>query len=125
MPLIVGLSGATRNASATLCTPDRVLGICSQERITRVRGAGFNPTGLPDEALDEILRCAGRGRHDVTTYAWQIQSPREGASGPLGWITTTHTRAPRSGPPASARLPSSCAITNLLISASGKAMGRV
>ena len=67
--LVVGLSGTSRNASVTLCTPDRVLGGCAQERITRVRGAGVNPTGLPDEALDELLRRTGRRRTDVTTYA--------------------------------------------------------
>jgi carbamoyltransferase len=46
-----------------------VFSVCEQERVTRVRAAGFNRTGLPDEALDELLRRAGRQRADVTTYA--------------------------------------------------------
>ena len=69
MNLWAGLGGAARNACVTLCTDDRILGICEQERITRVRAAGFNPTGLPDEALDELLRRSGRRRSDVTGYA--------------------------------------------------------
>jgi carbamoyltransferase len=52
----------------TLCTGTEILGICEQERITRVRAAGFNSTGLPDEALDELLRRSGRRRCEVTKY---------------------------------------------------------
>ena len=66
--LVAGLGGATRNACVSLCSNDQILGICEQERITRVRAAGFNPTGLPDEALDELLRRAGRTRNEVTEY---------------------------------------------------------
>jgi carbamoyltransferase len=69
-PLTVGLSGSARNACVTACTSSHILGICPQERITRVRGAGFNPSGIPDEALDEVLGRAGRGRREVTTYAF-------------------------------------------------------
>src|SRR5262249_8286285 len=69
MTLSAGLSGATRNACAALCTSSQILGICEQERIIRLRGAGFNRTGLPDEALDELLRRSGRQRSDVTRYA--------------------------------------------------------
>jgi carbamoyltransferase len=67
--LYVGLSGAERNASVTLCTDERVLAICEQERVSRVRAAGFNPTGVPDEALDELLRRNGYRRQDVAGYA--------------------------------------------------------
>jgi carbamoyltransferase len=48
---------------------DQILGVCEQERITRVRGAGVNVSGLPDESLDEILAQAGRERSDVSTVA--------------------------------------------------------
>jgi len=65
----IGLSGSLRNACVAACEGDRVLGICQQERITRVRGAGFNASGLPDEALDEVLRQSGRTRRDVVRYA--------------------------------------------------------
>ena len=47
-----------------------MLAICPQERVTRVRGAGFNATGLPDEAIDAVLRRSGRSRTDVATYAF-------------------------------------------------------
>lgn len=75
MSLWVGLGGARRNACVTLCTGDEILGVCEQERITRVRAAGFNPTGLPDEALDELLRRAGRQRGEVTAYALAETAP--------------------------------------------------
>src|SRR5579859_6380095 len=68
MSIAVGLSGASQNACVTLATPNTILGVCEQERITRVRAAGFNSSGLPDEALDELLRRAGSRRSDVSTY---------------------------------------------------------
>jgi carbamoyltransferase len=69
------LGGASRNACVTLCTPDRILGICEQERVTRVRAAGFNATGLPDEALDELLRRSGRVRRDIVAYLLAESAP--------------------------------------------------
>ena len=75
MNLCVGLGGATDNACVALCADGRVLAISEQERITRVRSAGFNRTGLPDEVLDALLRGAGRRREDVTSYAIGETSP--------------------------------------------------
>ena len=75
MSLYVGLGGAGGGACVSLCTADRVLGICGQERITRVRNAPFNPSGLPDEALDELLTRASRRRADITAYAVAESSP--------------------------------------------------
>jgi carbamoyltransferase len=77
--LVVGLGGVTRNACVTLCADGQILGICEQERITRVRAAGFNPTGLPDEALDELLRRSGRNRDAVTGYV--LAEPGSGCLG--------------------------------------------
>jgi carbamoyltransferase len=68
MSLWAGVSGTTRNAAVALCTNEQVLGICQQERITRVRDAGANPAGLPDESLDELLARAGRARRDLTGF---------------------------------------------------------
>lgn len=77
MSLWLGLGGATRNACVALCTREKILGICEHERVTRVRGAGFDPTGLPDETIDELLRRSGRQRREVTAYALAeaVQSP--------------------------------------------------
>ena len=75
MSLWVGLGGAARDACVALCTREGLLGICEQERITRERGAGVNATGLPDEALDELLRRAGHRRGDITGYAAAGEAP--------------------------------------------------
>jgi carbamoyltransferase len=68
MSVWAGLGGSARNASVALCDGERVLGICQQERITRVRAAGMNATGLPDEALDELLRRSGRSRSEISGF---------------------------------------------------------
>ena len=67
--LWAGIASGRRNACVALCTHDQVLGICEQERITRVPGAGVNSTGLPDEALDELLTRAGLARRDLAGFA--------------------------------------------------------
>ena len=69
MALTAGLGGAVRHGCVALVDRQRVVGACEQERITRVRGAGFNGTGLPDEALDTLLERLGQDRDEVTTYA--------------------------------------------------------
>jgi carbamoyltransferase len=69
MALMAGLGGAFRHGCVALVDHQRVLGACEQERVTRVKGAGFNPTGLPDEALDMLLERLGQSRDEVTRYA--------------------------------------------------------
>ena len=69
MELTAGLGGAVRHGCVALVHQGEVLGACEQERVTRVKGAGFNSTGLPDEALDTLLERLGQDRHEVTTYA--------------------------------------------------------
>lgn len=78
--ICAGFGGSVRNACVTLIEGDKILGICEQERITRIRGAGVNPTGLPDEALDELLRRAGRCRADVSAYVRAEESAQPGAA---------------------------------------------
>jgi carbamoyltransferase len=53
--VVLGLGGMSRHACAALCVDGRLVGACEQERLTRVRGAGPNPSGLPDEAIDALL----------------------------------------------------------------------
>jgi carbamoyltransferase len=67
--LDAGFGGDTRHGCVALCDGTRVLGVCEQERVTRIRGAGFNPsTGLPDEALDLLLDRLGHTRADIGRY---------------------------------------------------------
>src|SRR5262245_11103441 len=66
--LTAGLGGVTRHGCVALGDGEHLVGVCEQERVTRVRGAGFNATGLPDEALDTLLERAGRTRADVGRY---------------------------------------------------------
>ena len=79
MSLYVGLGGVTRNACVTLCEGSEILGICEQERITRVRGAGVGETGLPEEALDELLRRSRRHRDEVGAF---VLAESAGSLGP-------------------------------------------
>jgi carbamoyltransferase len=74
--LIAGLGGARRNACVSLCTPTRVVGISEHERITRVRAASVNPSGLPDETLNELLRRSGRETSDIASFAVTDDFPR-------------------------------------------------
>jgi carbamoyltransferase len=46
-----------------------VVAVCEQQRVTRVRGAGWNASGLPDEALDTLLERLRYTRADVARYA--------------------------------------------------------
>lgn len=83
MSLVAGLGGAARNACVAVCADGQILGICEQERITRVRAAGFNSTGLPDEALDVLLRRSGRKKCEVTSYALAEAVPPAAAHSPV------------------------------------------
>ena len=77
--LTIGLGGATRHGCAAVSDGRAILGVCEQERATRIRAAGFNATGLPDEALELLLARAGRGRADIARYA---VAERSGPDGP-------------------------------------------
>lgn len=64
-----GLSGASSQACVALVAESDRIGVCEQERVTRIRRAGSNSTGLPDEALDLLLDRFGSTRSDVVRYA--------------------------------------------------------
>jgi carbamoyltransferase len=66
---IAGIGGGTRNGSAALVESGTLTSVCSQERVTRVRGAGLNATGLPDEALDLLLERRRQTRASIGRYA--------------------------------------------------------
>jgi carbamoyltransferase len=65
MTLSVGIGGITHHACAALADSQSVLGVCEQERITRVRAAGVTPTGLPDQAIDVLLEHVHGTRADI------------------------------------------------------------
>lgn len=67
--LTAGVAGLSHYGSVALSSGRRVLGACEQQRVTRVRAAGCNQTGLPDEALDTMLERLGYTRSDVARYA--------------------------------------------------------
>lgn len=62
---------------AALAEGTRLVGACPQERATRVRGAGVNDSGMPDEAIDLLLARHGRTRADVTRTARVAQAARD------------------------------------------------
>jgi carbamoyltransferase len=68
-PLTAGLSGASSQACVALVAESTRIGVCEQERATRIRRAGPNATGLPDEALDLLLDRFGCTRRDIARYA--------------------------------------------------------
>jgi carbamoyltransferase len=69
MSTVVGIGGARRNAAAALCIDGRIVAVCEQERVTRVRRAGLTPGELPLEAVDSVLAIGCRERADVSVYA--------------------------------------------------------
>src|ERR1044072_3627671 len=76
MPLFVGAAGRTRHSCVAVSSASDVLGICEQERITRVKGAGFNSSGFADEALTEILRRANHRTDQIARVTVAEPGPR-------------------------------------------------
>ncbi len=85
--LTLGLGGVTRHGCAAIADDRQVLAVCEQERVTRVRGAGFNPSGLPDEAIDALVGFVGAARGDIARYA--IAEPAR-VDGPWSGTTLDH-----------------------------------
>lgn len=67
--IIAGVSGGIRSGSAALVDGGLLASVCAQERVTRVRDAGLNATGLPDEALDLLLQRRGQSRSAIDRFA--------------------------------------------------------
>lgn len=74
----VGLSGALAHAGAAAADRSGLLGLCAQERLTRSRGAGFNASGLPDEAVDAVLSRTST-RPTIAQYVLAGPAPRSAA----------------------------------------------
>ena len=65
--MLAGLNGDARDGAAAVADGPRLVGVCAQERVTRVRGSA-GAAGLPTAALDLLLRRGGRSRRDVGKY---------------------------------------------------------
>ena len=64
--VVVGVSGASRNASVSACVDGQLVGACELERVTRVRNVGLERGQLPREVLDVVLSLGGaRGGVDA------------------------------------------------------------
>ena len=66
--MIAGLVGGLRNGSAALADHGTLVGVCAQERVTRVRSSPTRDSGMPDLALNLLLQRQGRSRDDVSRY---------------------------------------------------------
>ncbi len=66
--MIAGLVGGLRNGSAALADHGTLVGVCAQERVTRMRSNPSREAGMPDLALDLLLQRQGRSRGDVSRY---------------------------------------------------------
>lgn len=86
--MTAGLGGVHRHGSVALAEGGTLVGVCQQERVTRVRHAGFNATGVPDEALDALLWCHGRSRADVERYV--VAGAHEPYTAPPGFESVDH-----------------------------------
>lgn len=66
--LTAGLGGVGRHGCVALSVSGRLQGVCRQERISRVRDAGFTPRGLPDDALDVLLERQHLTRRSIDRF---------------------------------------------------------
>ena len=62
--MIAAMRVGVRDSAAAIGLDKRLVGVCAQERVMRVRG-GPTPGGVPDEALDLLLQRAGRTRGEI------------------------------------------------------------
>src|SRR5436190_488722 len=83
----IGLSGATGHAAAAAVDASGVIGACAQERLTRTRAAGFNASGLPDEAIHAVLKGHGATGAPVSRYVLAGSAPAFESKTPIELIS--------------------------------------
>jgi carbamoyltransferase len=66
--LVVGVSGARRNAAVATVVDGQLTSACERERITRLRSACLDSSRLPEEALSAVLQPIGRSVDDVKLF---------------------------------------------------------
>jgi carbamoyltransferase len=64
--ILAGLTMGTRNGVAALADAHAMLGVCAQERVTRVKRGGTARDGFPQAALDLLLSKGGHDPRDIT-----------------------------------------------------------
>ena len=69
MSTVLGIAGASRNATIALCDDGEVVAVCEQERLTRTRREGLRRGKLPLEATQTVLNLGRRTTADVSQYA--------------------------------------------------------
>src|SRR6188768_986399 len=67
--LVLGISGARRNATVASAVDGELVAVCEQERLTRVRGIGLQPGVLPSDAIAAVLELTGhRSPSDIRRF---------------------------------------------------------
>jgi carbamoyltransferase len=66
--MVVGISGASRNACVAACVDGRAIAVCEEERLIRVRGVGLTRGRLPEAALQDVIARSHASRADVSAY---------------------------------------------------------
>jgi len=69
--LVIGISGARRNATVAACSRGTLVAVCEQERLSRMRGVPLERGRLPVEAVEAVLRLAGE-RHPSEVHLYAV-----------------------------------------------------
>ncbi|MBI2833705.1 MAG: hypothetical protein HYX76_04695 [Acidobacteria bacterium] len=64
--VIAGISGFKRNAAAAVARDGRLVAVCEEGRVTRVRDIGIDANGFPRAALEMTLNAADATPGDIT-----------------------------------------------------------
>ena len=89
--VLLGISGAKRNACAAICMAGDVRAVCEEERVTRVRGIGLGRHGIPGAAIDQVLAT---GRCDPSTVSALVVAEADAhVSSSLPLVAVEHHRA--------------------------------
>ncbi len=88
--MIAGIGGGARHGSVALAIDGHLVAALSQEAAVRVRGAGVNASGVPDEALGLLLERTGRSRSEVTRL---VAATATGTAVAAGIEAVPHERA--------------------------------
>ena len=86
MAMVLGISGASRNAALALCDGGRVVGVCEHERITRTRSAALTHGQLPKETLRTMLQLGACTEDDISAIAVAEKAIRLPPGSPVTYV---------------------------------------